>query len=59
MAIKAVIWDIGGVIARTDDLVPRDQLAAALGVTRDHLNYLFFSGPEGIEPKWARLRFRN
>ena len=30
MAIKAVIWDIGGVIARTEDLVPRDQLAAAL-----------------------------
>ncbi len=47
MPIKAVIWDIGGVIARTEDLAPRDQLAAELGVTRDHLNYIFFSGPDG------------
>jgi len=47
MPIKAVIWDIGGVIARTEDLAPRDQLAQELGVTRDRLNYLFFSGPEG------------
>ena len=43
MPIKAIIWDIGGVIARTEDLRPRDQLAADLGVTRDHLNNLFFS----------------
>ena len=47
MPIKAVIWDIGGVIARTEDLAPRDQLAAELGVTRDHLNCIFFSGPDG------------
>ena len=47
MPIKAVIWDIGGVIARTEDLAPRDQLAQELGVTRQQLNHLFFSGPEG------------
>ena len=47
MHIKAVIWDIGGVINRTEDLDPRDKLASELGVTRDRLNYLFFYGPEG------------
>ena len=47
MPIKAVIWDIGGVIARTEDPAPRDQLAQELGVTQERLNYLFFSGPEG------------
>lgn len=55
MAIKAVIWDIGGVIARTEDLAPRDQLAAELGVTRDRLNYLFFSGPEGTRAQTGQI----
>ncbi len=56
MPIKAVIWDIGGVIARTEDLTPRDQLAAELGVTRDHLNYLFFSGPNGTRAQKGEIR---
>ena len=47
MVIKAVIWDVGGVIARTEDLGPRDQLAQDLGVTRPYLNELFFNGTEG------------
>jgi len=55
MSIKAVIWDIGGVIARTEDLGPRDQLAAELGVTRDRLNYLFFSGPEGTRAQMGQI----
>jgi epoxide hydrolase-like predicted phosphatase len=55
MSIKAVIWDIGGVIARTENLAPRNQLAAALGVTRDRLNYLFFSGPEGTRAQTGQI----
>ncbi len=55
MPIKAVIWDIGGVIARTEDLAPRDQLAAELGVTRDHLTYLFFSGPDGARAQTGEI----
>jgi epoxide hydrolase-like predicted phosphatase len=55
MPIKAVIWDIGGVIARTEDRTPRDELAADLGVTRGHLNGLFFSGPEGTRAQKGEI----
>jgi epoxide hydrolase-like predicted phosphatase len=55
MPIKAVIWDIGGVIARTEDRTPRDQLAAELGVTRDRLNDLFFSGPQGTRAQKGEI----
>ena len=55
MPIKAVVWDIGGVIARTEDRIPRDQLAVDLGVTRDDLNELFFSGPEGTRAQKGEI----
>jgi epoxide hydrolase-like predicted phosphatase len=55
MNIKAVIWDIGGVINRTEDPRPRDELAAELGVTRDRLNGLFFSGPEGTRAQKGEI----
>jgi epoxide hydrolase-like predicted phosphatase len=55
MPIKAVIWDIGGVINRTEDPTPRDQLATDLGVTRDDLNYLVFESPEGTRAQLGEL----
>lgn len=55
MSIKAVIWDVGGVIARTEDLTPRDQLASDLGVTRAYLNDLFFSGAEGTRAQKGEI----
>lgn len=55
MPIRAVIWDIGGVITRTEDLVPRDQLADDLGVTRETLNELFFSGTEGTRAQKGEI----
>jgi len=55
MPIKAIIWDIGGVIARTEDKAPREELAAELGVTRDKLNYLFFSGPQGTRTQKGEI----
>ena len=47
--IKAVVWDVGGVIVRTVDPSPRSKLSAELGVTLEKLNTLFFSGPEGVQ----------
>jgi len=47
MTIKAIIWDIGGVIARTEDQTPRNQFASEVGVTRAKLEELFFSGEQG------------
>ena len=49
MHIKAVIWDIGGVLARTEDSTPRDKLAYDLGVSRDRLNHLVFAGEKATE----------
>jgi glucose-1-phosphatase len=55
MKVKAVIWDIGGVIMRTEDLGPRDQLAADLGVTRAYLNDLVFGGKHGTRAQRGEL----
>ena len=42
MAIKAIIWDIGGVLERTEDFGPRSKLAAQLGWNVDDLSSLVF-----------------
>ena len=41
-AIEAVIWDLGGVIVRTENLAPRDALAERLGLSRAELNHIVF-----------------
>jgi glucose-1-phosphatase len=40
---KAVVWDLGGVILRTEDPLPRVRLAERLGVTRDDLERRVFT----------------
>jgi epoxide hydrolase-like predicted phosphatase len=42
MSIRAIIWDLGGVILRTEDRTPRLQLAERLGMTYDDLDRLVF-----------------
>ncbi len=42
MSIRAVIWDMGGVIVRTEDYASRDALAHSLGLTRDELERVVF-----------------
>jgi epoxide hydrolase-like predicted phosphatase len=44
MAIRAVIWDLGGVLVRTENLAPRTQLAARLGMSRTELERIVFAG---------------
>ncbi len=41
--IKALIWDMGGVLLRTEDDVPRKRLADRLGTTRRSLEELVFA----------------
>lgn len=43
-SIEAVIWDLGGVIVRTEDLTPRDTLAERLGLSRTEINRIVFEG---------------
>ena len=65
MPIKAVIWDLGGVILRTEDYIPRQKLADRLGMTRLDLEELVFHSPSGmraqrgeisVEEHWENLR---
>jgi glucose-1-phosphatase len=49
MIIKAIIWDLGGVIVRTEDFAPREKLAADLGVSRAELEESVFGGHAGAK----------
>jgi epoxide hydrolase-like predicted phosphatase len=65
MAIKAIIFDLGGVLLRTADFSPRDHLADRLGMSRHELEGFFFGGESGdqaqrgeisVEEHWQNLR---
>ncbi|MGD8456836.1 MAG: HAD family phosphatase [Anaerolineales bacterium] len=42
MTIHAILWDIGGVLERTEDLTPRQKVAERLGIKIPDLIHLFF-----------------
>jgi glucose-1-phosphatase len=56
MTIRAVIWDIGGVLVRTEDWEPRRRLAESLGLTRDDLEHLVFGGEMGQKAQMGAIR---
>lgn len=43
--IRAVLFDLGGVILRTDDIQPRTELAQSLGRTYAELDEIVFKNP--------------
>jgi epoxide hydrolase-like predicted phosphatase len=47
--IKAVIFDMGGVILRSVDPVPRDSMAKKYGTSRKELEEYIFHGPTSVE----------
>ena len=49
MAIEAVIFDLGGVLLRTEDRKPRADLAARLGLTYDELSSLIFDSQSAMQ----------
>ena len=49
MPIRAVIFDFGGVLVRTEDRTPRAQLAARLGLTYDELSALVFDSESAFQ----------
>lgn len=53
--IKAIIWDIGGVLVRTEDPTPRAKLAAELGLEREDLVELVFGGEQGTRAQTGEL----
>ncbi len=65
MAIKAIIFDLGGVLLRTTDFSSRNRLAARLGMTRHELEAFIFGGESGdraqkgeisVTEHWQTLR---
>ncbi len=55
MAIKAVVFDMGGVILRTVDGRPRERLAESLGITRQDLETQVFASPSAIRAEVGEI----
>ena len=53
--IKAVIFDMGGVILRTVDPGKRDQLAKRFGTTRQELEKMMFLSPTTIQTELGEI----
>lgn len=47
MSIRAVIWDLGGVLVRTNDFASRAELAAQHGMSREALEELVYGEDSG------------
>jgi epoxide hydrolase-like predicted phosphatase len=65
MTIKAIIFDLGGVLLRTADFAPREKLAARLEMNRYELEEFIFGGESGnraqrgeitVQEHWENLR---
>lgn len=55
MSIQAVIWDLGGVLVRTEDHTARQALATRLGLERLALEDLVFGGDSGHAAQSGRV----
>jgi epoxide hydrolase-like predicted phosphatase len=65
MSIQAVIWDLGGVLLRTENYHPRQALAQRFGMTLGEIEDFVFSGESGdraqlgeisVEQHWENQR---
>jgi epoxide hydrolase-like predicted phosphatase len=55
MKIEAVIWDLGGVLVRTEDPSLRQGLADSLNVTRSELERIVFAGDSAIRAQLGEI----
>jgi epoxide hydrolase-like predicted phosphatase len=55
MTIRAVIWDLGGVLVRTEDYSGRERLARRLGKSRLELEELVFSSESALRAQAGEL----
>lgn len=56
VTIRAVIFDIGGVLIRTEDWTPRRALEARLGLAPGAADELVFNGPMGQRAQRGEIR---
>ena len=55
MSIRAVFFDLGGVILRTEFQAPRQHLAERLGMEYEDLEKLVFAGPSHIKASLGEI----
>ena len=55
MPIRAIFFDIGGVLVRTNDRTPRTRLATRLGTTYDALVDLIWGGERGRQAQKGKI----
>jgi epoxide hydrolase-like predicted phosphatase len=55
MPIRAIFFDIGGVLVRTNDRTPRTRLATRLGTTYDALVDLIWGGERGRQAQRGEI----
>lgn len=53
--IRAIIWDMGGVVLRTESLQPRIMLAEELGVSYSFLDELIFSSDSSLKSETGEI----
>jgi len=59
MTIRAVFFDLGGVILRTEYQAPREQLAERLGMEYDDLDRIVFDSETGIQAASGAITSRQ
>jgi epoxide hydrolase-like predicted phosphatase len=59
MTIRAVFFDLGGVILRTEYQAPRQQLAERLGMEYDDLDRIVFNSETGIQAATGAVTSRQ
>lgn len=53
--ITTLFWDIGGVLLRTEDPTPRQQLAQRFGMSARELELLVFNSPTGKQAQIGQI----
>ncbi len=56
--IRGLLFDLGGVLLRTEDPAPRERLAARFGLTRRQLEDLVFNSPTGLAAQRGEISTR-
>ncbi|MDH3943813.1 MAG: HAD family phosphatase [Anaerolineae bacterium] len=57
MSIYVVIWDLGGVLVRTEDWGPRTRLAARLNLSVDQLSELVFGPAHDLRAQLGEISY--
>jgi len=55
MTVRAVFFDLGGVIVRTEYQAPRQHLAERLGMEYEDLEKLVFAGPSSVKASHGEI----